>query len=147
MNIERYNYTISDLYLEYEFSSQGPKGTIVKVVRYTKIEGQYMIFNLGFGDKNAHNDIFDDAVVSNNNDRDKVLATVASTLMEFIVKYPLASIFAKGSTPSRTRLYQIGISQHFEELSQRFYIYGFANNEWQLFSRNINYEAFLVELK
>ena len=105
------------------------------------------IFNLGFGDKNEETGLIDDFVVSNNRDREKVLATVASTALKFISQYPGYSIFAKGSTATRTRLYQIGISINIEKLNKKFYIYGFVNDKWELFNKNVNYEAFLVELR
>lgn len=56
-------------------------------------------------------------------------------------------VFAQGSTPSRTRLYQIGIASQYEEISLLLYIYGFINDQWEEFRKGCNYEAFLVRLK
>ncbi len=44
-------------------------------------------------------------VVSNNEHRDIVLATVANTIAEFCNHYGYHYIYAKGSTTARTRLY------------------------------------------
>lgn len=51
-------------------------------------------------------------VVSNNEHRDIVLATVANTIVEFCNQYGYHYIYAKGSTTARTRLYQMGLLLH-----------------------------------
>ncbi len=63
----------------------------------------------------------------------------------FTDEYPDALIYAVGTTKSRTRLYQIGISKFFEKAQEDFIIYGQIGVEWYLFEKNINYEAFLVK--
>jgi hypothetical protein len=145
MDLDKYNYTPGESDLEYEFISNGPKGSITKVVRYTQFKHDKTIFNLGLGDKNEVTGFVDGSAISNNNDRDKVLATVASTVLDFMLRYPDCSIFIKGITPSRTRLYQMGISANFEELNKQFHISGFINGKWESFRKIVNYEAFLVE--
>jgi hypothetical protein len=92
--------------LSYEFYSEGPQGRIKKSVVYSHIEGN--LYNLGFGDWNEELKGLDDSSRSNNGDRDKVLATVAYTALDFIGQFPDAQIFAEGSTSARTRLYQMG---------------------------------------
>jgi hypothetical protein len=144
MGLDKYDYKTDKTYLEYEFISDGPKGKITKIVRYTKISGDEITFNLGFGDKNEKTDFIDDLVVSGNNDRDKVLATVASTILDFFSKYPDCTILARGTTPSRTRLYQMAICSNLEYINQLFYVSGLNDERWDLFQKNVNYEAFLV---
>jgi hypothetical protein len=92
----------------YLFVSEGPRGRITKAVIYSQMRGN--LFNLGFGDWNEKLREVDDSIRSNNGDRDKVLATVASTALNFFDQFPKAQIFAEGSTPARTRLYQMGIA-------------------------------------
>jgi hypothetical protein len=92
-------------------------------------------------------DSIDDSVVTNNNDREKVLATVAYSIVEFSNHYGNPFIMAVGSTPSRTRLYQMGIAGLLDEIKNDFAIYGWKDSNWQDFHRNINYEAFLVRKK
>lgn len=67
--------------------SVGRKGAIPKIVQYseTNLNGFY---NLGFGDKSLQTDEVDDAVISDNGDRQKVLATVAATVYAFTDRYP-----------------------------------------------------------
>ena len=48
MQLPRYLYRTNNNFLDYEFNSIGPKGSIKKVVRFTQIGVN--IYNLGFGD-------------------------------------------------------------------------------------------------
>jgi len=50
MRLPKYQLSSSDLFLTYEFTSEGQNGIIQKIVRYeaTNIEG---VYNLAFGDK------------------------------------------------------------------------------------------------
>ena len=147
MNLERYDYSADETYLEYEFVSDGPNGRIAKIVRYTKIDQEGKIFNLGFGDKSASTGLISDLTISNNRDRDKVLATVVATLGDFNTVYPNASIYVEGSTASRTRLYQMGLNLHWSEISRLYEVYGAKDDRFELFKGNVNYDAFLVKPK
>ena len=49
MGGQRYNLEATELFTVYEFVSEGPKGRIAKIVKYTKISTNDM-YNLGFGD-------------------------------------------------------------------------------------------------
>ncbi|HEY9197312.1 MAG TPA: hypothetical protein VIM77_13640 [Mucilaginibacter sp.] len=148
MNLDRYPYLIKNDHLDYEFYSEGPNGRIKKAVRFTRINDEEpIVYNLGFGDVSEETDAIDDNIVSNNNDRDIVLATVARTVVDFTNIYGNPYVFAMGSTAVRTRLYQIGISRLWDEINVDFEIYGFANDEWQPFQKNVNYDAFLVKRK
>ncbi len=147
MNLERYVYFADNNYKNYEFYSIGPKGQIKKGVRFSKINDDPVIYNLAFGDISAETDRIDDAVISNNHDRDLVLATVANTIFDFTNHYGNHYIYATGSTTPRTRLYQIGIAGLSTEINKDFEVYGFVNGKWQIFQKNVNYEAFLVKRK
>lgn len=145
MNKERYLFSVSKGYKDYVFDSIGPKGKIRKVVRYSPyiVKGQEY-YNLGFGDLNEETGEIDDLNVSDNKDRDKVLATVASTVLEFMKRFPCAFIFARGSTPARTRLYQIAITANLEDISKFMIIKGYKGGQWHNFKSEINYEGFLA---
>ena len=88
-----------------------------------------------------------DSIISNNGDRNQILATVASATFIFSEHHPSALIYIEGSTPSRTRLYRIGIASYFEDISETFVVWGLFNNEWQSFQINKAYDAFLVKRK
>jgi hypothetical protein len=149
MNFEKYKYSISDTYLDFEFDIDGPKGKIRKVVRYSPQNANGITyFNLGFGDLNQKTGKIDDRVISNNQDREKILATIAATVLEFTQHFPDVMVYAKGSTPARTRLYQIGISANWKEIEALLYVYGYEQDKgWQAFRKNVNYKAFLVKCK
>lgn len=145
MNLDKYPIISDNEHLAYEFLSDGPNGTIKKVVFYQEIDVN--VFNLAFGDWDETKQKIDDKARSNNDDRDKVLATVASTVIDFIKYYPEATVFAKGSTPGRTRLYQIGLFANWSEISQLFNVEGFINGDWHPVQKPMNYQAFLVKAK
>lgn len=147
MNLERYAYQTNESFLDYEFESQGPKGMIKKVVRYSlKYTNQNQAYyNLGFGDWNEEKQEIDDFVISGNEDRDRILATVAATVVSFTDKYPGIPVYAQGSTPARTRLYQMGLNKNKAEIEELFDVYGHVKDVgWQKLNKGINYEAFLV---
>ena len=146
MNLEKYTLDADEELNTFEFNSFGPKGTIRKIVQYTKTNWRD-IYNLGFGDKNENTGEISDFSVSNNSDSNRVLATVASSVSAFTMRYPHFWVYATGSSESRTRLYQIGISRHLDEIQLEFEIFGLRENQWTPFSRNINYEAFIIKRK
>ena len=132
--------------MEYEFVSVGKKGKIIKVVQYSPT-GISNVYNLGFGDKDLETGQVSDSSISGNGDSQKVLGTVSGTIMKFMEQHPHSKIIALGTSKSRTRLYQIGISNNLEEITNVFDIYGFINGKWQLFQKGQNYDAFLVRKK
>jgi hypothetical protein len=146
MRDQRYKIEVTSTFMSYEFTSEGPKGNIVKMIKYTET-GYQNVYNLGFGDKIKDEDDFDDAVITDNKDSVRILATVAATVFLFTEKYPNAFVVATGSTQSRTRLYRIGISNHLEEIEQDFVILGYENNVWERFVKDQNYSAFLIKRK
>lgn len=149
MNLERYQYFESNNYHDFEFYSEGPKGRIRKLVTFTKVaDTNNSLYNLAFGDPDPITGELDDTAISNNQDRDIVLATVANTIATFCDHYGNPYVYAEGSTPSRTRLYQISIAKLWKEISIDFEVYGLKNNKWLRFEpNNINYDAFLVKRK
>lgn len=138
-----YPITANDDYHSFEFVSEGPKGRIPKSVIFAKVAGS--LYNLGFGDWDNANQHLNDTARSNNGDRDYVFATVATTVVNFLEKFPDALVFFEGSTSSRTRLYQIELGRNLMEINQNFELFGYANNHWETFERGRQYEAFLIK--
>ena len=136
-----YNLEATELFTVYEFVSEGPKGHIAKLVKYTKM-GVGDMYNLGFGDKIGDTKDFDDTVVSDNKDSEVILVTVASTIYTFTTAYPKSLVVAAGSTPSRTRLYRMGISNYLDEIEKDFFVFGLLGGQWVKFEKNQNYAAF-----
>ena len=150
MHLDRYVFKVSPDYFEYEFYSQGPKGRIKKIVRFDPFEtddGQPII-NLAFGDWNEQTRSIDDGIATNNEDADKVLATVAHIVLDFTNRFPEAVIYAAGSTAARTRKYQMGISKYYTDICSLFHVFGITEfNNTQVFIKNINYTGFLIRRK
>jgi hypothetical protein len=130
----------------FEFISQGPKGQIPKLVKYSETNLKDM-YNLAFGDKDSKTGNINDTVISNNGDSDMILATVVSTVYAFTDKYPDSWVFATGSTKARTRLYRMGITKYITEIKKDFQVFGLRDDEWEKFEKEVEYEAFLVKRK
>jgi hypothetical protein len=128
----------------FKFISEGPRGKVEKIVYYTKTRGEN-IYNLGFGDYNEFINDFDDKVVTNNGDSQKVLATVAKSLFTFTDRYPGAAVIATGSTVARTRLYRMGITNNLLLIENDFHVFGYKGKEFVKFEKNGHYEGFLVK--
>lgn len=146
MQLEQYRLKANKTFVSFRFTSVGLKGSIEKRILYSKTDDRG-VYNLAFGDKLENSKEINDTVVTNNQDSQKVLATVAASVYVFTKKYPKAWVVLTGSTASRTRLYRMGISLYFDELSQDFDIYGYLNEKWVGFERNTDYEAFIVKRK
>ena len=146
MKYSKYEYSTEDLLLYYEFTSQGPKGKIRKIVEYsaTTVEN---VYNLAFGDYDESVDGINDKSITNNGDSQKVLATVASTVYAFTGHYPDAWVHVTGSTIVRTRLYRMGITNNLTEIAEDFYVFGLRDDKWERFIVGEDYEAFLVTRK
>ena len=145
MNLERYKYSTNESFLDFEFYSEGPKGKVKKIVHFSPQNANGITyFNLGFGDWNEEKKQVDDKIITNNQDREKILATVASTVLEFTRHFPDVMVYAKGSSSARTRLYQMALVANWKEIEPLLHVYGFSKGKWLPFERNINYEAFLV---
>ncbi len=146
MKIEKYNLKSESGLTRFEFISEGPKGQIRKLIEF-QATNDLGLFNLAFGDKDIGTGAIDDLVVSDNGDTEKVLATVVSALYAFCEKYPDAYIYASGSTKSRTRLYRIGITKHYDQMKEDFYLYGQSGDTFTEFESGKEYIGFLAQRK
>lgn len=139
MNLDSYPVISSEDLLTHTFISEGPKGQILKRIEFQCCDQNQ--FNLAFGNWKNANQTLDDLARSNNNDRDKILATVAKAIMLFLDAFPDTRIEVRGSTSSRTRLYQIKVVQHLLRIRENYVVQGLKDNEWKNFDRNENYSA------
>jgi hypothetical protein len=113
MKLDRYPYYADSSFFDFEFESEGSKGKIRKIARFIKI-GQNLY---SFG--------------------------VAHIVHDFTSVFSDAAIYIEGSTPSRTRWYQMNIAAYLAEIDAAFEIYGFENGQWESFKKGINYKAFM----
>jgi hypothetical protein len=127
------------------FESNGPKGPIQKVAKFTEIGTP--IFSFGFGDYNPVTGDISDTVVSNNNDTDIIMGTLGSIIYDFTNIIPDALIMIEGTSSSRVRLYQMNINKHWDRISPVFEVWGLKNDKWELSQKGTNYEALLGRRK
>jgi hypothetical protein len=139
-----YDFQILDNAFRYDFVSVG-KTIINKTIIYqkTSIDNLYA---LSMGDL-LDNGAVDFEIRSNNGDRDTILATIIQTLQQFLQQYSEASVGFTGSSPARTRTYQILINREWDEISKKFVVKGYDSNGLEEFLSNKNYEGFVISLK
>jgi hypothetical protein len=127
MLLDRYGYRVNSSHQQYEFESAGPNGIITKIVIYQYMETVEYVdhYNLFFGDVNQLTGKLCDLSVTNH--------------------FSGCRIYARGSNPIRTRLYQMGIASHFDEINNHFLIRGeHPEKRWVPFRTGENYRAFLA---
>lgn len=146
MKLPKYSLKSGEKLTTFEFISEGPRGQIVKVVQFRQTNLKN-VYNLAFGDKDQNTGEIDDTVISNNEDSEKVLATVVATVYAFTDKYPDAFVYATGSTKARTRLYRMGISNFLTEIKHDFEILAERNDKWEIFKKDSDYDGFLITRK
>ena len=146
MNLPKYQLSAEKSLTVFEFTSIGSKGKIPKLIKFSETHLKDF-YNLGFGDKIEGTQDVNDVIVSNNDDSERVLATVVAAVFAFTDQNRNAWVYATGSTEARTRLYRMGISKYLQEVETDFEIYGLLNDEWITFKEGINFEAFLVRRK
>ena len=137
--------SVSDDFSTFDFVSYGKKGRIFKRVMFTPSEG-VNLYNLAFGDLDEQEEI-DDYVVSNNGDRNEVLATVASAVRLYLDMFPDRVVCFEGSTPGRTRLYRMAINVNLNMLSEQFDIYVSDDKSTEPFNNNLTIIVFSVKKK
>jgi hypothetical protein len=144
MNTDYYLLARDEDLAVYYFVSEGSKGRIKKGVFFQLVDEEEQLYNLAFGDWNDETGYLDDLVRTDNRDTQKVLNTVAIAVADFVGRNPEAQPMAKGSTESRTRLYQINILKNLKDISEMYYVEGLKKGCWESFKNGANYEAFLL---
>jgi hypothetical protein len=148
MKYDHYDdFVIYSDYNVFDFISEGCNGKIPKRVEFMPTPWPD-VYNLSFGDIKEDGDV-DDSKISNNGDRNKILATIAKVVQLYTNKYPDRWIYFEGSTEQRTRLYRMAISIYLEELSVLFEFYAMVNGQegFVLFYKGLNVRAFLIKRK
>jgi hypothetical protein len=146
MLIDKYSLRKTEEEYRYEFYSKGPKGNIKKGIRfYSDNLKPIPIFNLSFGDLDEYTGEIDDKIVTNNLDREKVLATVAAAVLDFIDDRPGRWVYATGSTKARTRLYQMAINLVYDDIKDKFDIWGELNGDFHKFEKGKNFGGLLLK--
>jgi hypothetical protein len=134
-------------YTTFDFISEGCNGKICKRVEFL-ITPFPNVYNLSFGDIKENGEL-DDLTISNNGDRNKILATILKVVDTYTKRFPERWVYFRGSTENRTRLYRMAISLHLEELAEMFEILADLNGDWVFirFQKGLNVKAFLIKRK
>ncbi len=140
-----YEFEILNDAFRFDFFSIGIEKKIPKTIVYQKTTLPNY-YNLTLADilPDATLDVFSK---SNNGDMEKILATVIQTVIVFLAYHPNANIFFTGSTPGRTRLYQIVLSKEIAKAIISFDILGLFNDKLEQFETNKTYEGFVISKK
>ena len=144
MNQPFYELTILENHKVFDFESVGNK-IIKKKILYQNTD-RFPFYNLALVDVQPDGSL-DDISESNNGDMEKVLATVIKSLTYFFEQNPDAIVLFRGSTDSRTRLYQIIINKELESIIPIFSILGINGMKFEKFEKNKSYEGFAIILK
>lgn len=145
MNYKPYTLNINEDHTRFQFQSVGKRGVFEKVILLVLLADD--IYNLALLDYNPGSQEYSDLSVTDNGDMPEIFATVIKAIIKFLNEYPSKKIYFEGSTPSRTRLYQISINKIYNSDNQDLIILGLKNEEWYQFEPNINFEGFLIEKK
>jgi hypothetical protein len=136
---------VTDDFNVFDFISTGKHGNILKRVVFTKTE-EDDVYNLALGDVDDDNDL-NDYAVTDNGDRNKVLATVVSIIGAYTKRFPDRWIIFRGITAERTRLYRMAIGLNYKELSVTYEIWGLLSEEVVLFAKDPAINAFVIRRK
>jgi hypothetical protein len=139
-----YTFKASSDHTAFTFNSLSVDRLVLKKVEFVKISDR--LYNLAFGDV-MHNGDIDDIVVTNNSDTSKVLATVIQILLAFFEDYRNAAVYFRGSTPARTRMYQILLTREKVNWQNRFVVNGIVAGQMFPFVDDFRFEAFIIKLK
>ena len=136
---------VTDDYTLFDFLSVGRNGFIPKRIEFTPTEIANIV-NLAFGDVDEEGEI-NDYSISDNGDRNKILATVAFATDLYLTKYPERWVYFKGSTQERTRLYRMAIGLNLNELASKFDIYAEQSDGFVPFEKNMEVKGLLIRKK
>ena len=138
-----YDFQIGAEARTFFFISKGPR-TIAKQVIYAETTLPEF-FNLALADveEDGSQNFYS---VRNNGDLERIMATVAQTLLVFFRTYPSAKVAFTGSTPARTRLYQIILAREIQAVATDFVLSGVKNNNLEDFRPNRDYDGFVIAL-
>jgi hypothetical protein len=138
---------IADDMSSFDFVSTGRNGDIPKRIIFMPTEMDE-VYILAFGSITDTGEI-DDYSISNNGDRNKILATIATAVDLYTRRHPSRMVYFRGSTQERTRLYRMAVGINLEELSSTFEIYAEIEkqDDFVPFRKNMEINAFLVKRK
>jgi hypothetical protein len=169
---------ISEDGIQYFFVSKG-RNDIFKVVQYLYVQDFLgrKVYNLGFGNYDAENDLIVDDEITNNGDHYRVFNTVLSTIPNFFKTYEDAMMMVQGSDSKlefiekcrqtckrkcgdercknsnrRIRLYRNYVNKNYSALTEEFVFYGGNRNidnhiVIEAYQKDEKYDSLFLEKK
>ncbi|MGL5891928.1 MAG: DUF6934 family protein [Bacteroidia bacterium] len=144
MNLPNYQLQASPDLSVFKFESDAQCGSLNKLIKFTPTDAEEVV-NLSFGDYDEHCGKLNDNAASGNGNPALVLATVAAAVYIFTAENPDTWVYLTGSTPARTRLYRMAISNHLIELENDFEVIGLSEKGWGYFVKGREYFGFAVK--
>ena len=148
MDIDSYeNIQRSPDFKLYSFISKRPKGDLAKIVKFSAFKHAPGSQNLALGTDRGN--VVDYNETTDNNDRDKILATIFHIAEIFSSAYPDQKIYIRGRNEVTTRLYRGAINHAYDEIIPEYIIYGvtYAVTDdkyfFELFVKTKKYDGFL----
>lgn len=148
MDKEHYQYTKvqeDEAMYMYSFFSIGQQGAIEKVVAFQDMG--LLTYNVALADYDRANNIFSDMSNSNNFDLLRLFATIFKISDDFLAKNPFYSLYIKGNTPAKMKLYHRIVKNNLSDLQNKFIVLGVHGAKSELFDVSKEYEYFLIRLK
>lgn len=133
----------------FSFVSNGPRGNLLKIVKFISIQSLPGTCNLALG--TIREGKIDFTETSDNGDRNQILATIFHIALIFSRAHPNQKIFVMGRNQSTTRLYRGAINHLYNEIITEFLIHGgvYIDSEdgykFEEFIRDKRYDAFLFK--
>jgi hypothetical protein len=139
---EGYEFSFNEDRTEFRFESVGPKGTIVKIVKFSQASEN--LFNLAFGDADSID--FNDESISNNQDMRKVMATIANIVRVFVLHYQNVRIVVIPVDQRRKLLYNRIFQQYSNEILESYSIEAYFLNPRgkEAYTPSKIYDAFVL---
>jgi hypothetical protein len=137
---EYYECYVSGKKTYFAFQSAGPRGVVIKIIRFTYIKENR--WNLGFGDYKRGQ--IDSSSITNNGDVVKVMNTVARAIHVFFEEYPDRIIEIRPVDEKRKRLYNQIFSRKWIQIQDKFVVFGLKNKSAMPYSPFEFYDSFEI---
>jgi hypothetical protein len=127
----------------YFFKSNGEK-PVNKAIIFIPLDDISNVVELVFGDVKTDNTI-DFYSVSENNDLIEIISTVIESLKLYLDRFSDKTVYFRGSTPARTRLYRAAIAKSLNKSELIYEIFGIMENQQtEVFNKNHTYLGYLI---
>lgn len=127
----------------YYFNCQTRSGWIIKSIVFQELENNEL-FNLVLFDYLEDEKLWSDTNRSHPTNLPVLFYTISAIALDFLNKHPEAILTFRGNTLSKSRLYNIFISQHLHSLNNQFQILGDTEIEIEKFQANKKYSTIYI---